>query len=329
MISIARPRRRIDVEIDAGRSRAGAADASGTVATPPHAVAAFAPDAVQPARLVWPLMTGDRRRASLMRPLAAALIVGLALGFCRRLRARRRGRGAGGRGAPRGRAAGDRRPRHRPAREFTEAAVGERRTGCRRRPAQRRTHRRRTADAAEPRSAKPGSQKPTPAAAAAVTAPGRLLVRSTPAGARVFVDGREHGQTPATIRDLARGAHRVRITRDGYVAEERRVGHHRRAARAVADGRAEADRARGGVDARRRAARRRRRSAGALTVDSRPTGAQVFLDGKLVGTTPLSLPQVAAGEHAVRLEHDGYRRWSSSIRVGGGQRQRVTASLER
>src|SRR5439155_23677781 len=52
---------------------------------------------------------------------------------------------------------------------------------------------------------------------------GRLLVRSTPVGARVFVDGRDRGRTPATIRDLPRGAHRVRVVHDGYTTEERRV----------------------------------------------------------------------------------------------------------
>jgi hypothetical protein len=41
------------------------------------------------------------------------------------------------------------------------------------------------------------------------------------------------------------------------------------------------------------------------------------------------LPEVAAGEHAVRLEHDGYRNWTSSIRVVSGEKNRVTASLEK
>jgi hypothetical protein len=38
---------------------------------------------------------------------------------------------------------------------------------------------------------------------------------------------------------------------------------------------------------------------------------------------------VAAGEHAVRLEYDGYRRWTSSVRVVASEQNRVTASLER
>ena len=68
---------------------------------------------------------------------------------------------------------------------------------------------------------------------------------------------------------------------------------------------------------------------GSLMVESRPTGAHVFLDGRLIGTTPLAMPTVAAGEHAVRLELGGYRRWSSSVRVVASERNRVTASLER
>jgi serine/threonine-protein kinase len=68
---------------------------------------------------------------------------------------------------------------------------------------------------------------------------------------------------------------------------------------------------------------------GKLSVESRPAGAHVFVDGKAVGTTPLALPSVAVGDHAIRLERDGYRTWSSSIKVVTTELNRVTASLER
>ena len=67
----------------------------------------------------------------------------------------------------------------------------------------------------------------------------------------------------------------------------------------------------------------------ALQVDSRPAGAQVWMDGTLVGTTPLLLSGVGTGPHAVRIELSGYRPWSTSIEVGRGERARVAASLER
>jgi hypothetical protein len=63
-------------------------------------------------------------------------------------------------------------------------------------------------------------------------------------------------------------------------------------------------------------------------VDSRPAGARVFVDGRLVGTTPLLLDTVSAGEHAVRLEMDGFSTWSTTTRVMGGERNRVSGSLE-
>ena len=63
--------------------------------------------------------------------------------------------------------------------------------------------------------------------------------------------------------------------------------------------------------------------------DSRPQGATVFIDGKLAGATPLSVPAVPAGDHAVRLEREGYRRWTSSVRIVAPGQNRVTASLER
>ncbi len=66
-----------------------------------------------------------------------------------------------------------------------------------------------------------------------------------------------------------------------------------------------------------------------LIVDSRPAGARVLVDGRLIGTTPLLLPGVATGDHAVRIELAGYNAWASSVRLVGGERRRVAASLER
>ncbi len=63
-------------------------------------------------------------------------------------------------------------------------------------------------------------------------------------------------------------------------------------------------------------------------MDSRPTGARVFVDGRLVGTTPFLLDDVSVGDHAVRLELDGFAPWSTSAHVSGGERARVSGSLE-
>jgi hypothetical protein len=135
------------------------------------------------------------------------------------------------------------------------------------------------------------------------------------------------------VLDLTLGAHRVRVARAGYVAEDRRVVVTAAqptqsvtvqlkppAASGVAEARTPAGPSTVTTDAFTEAA---------LSVDSRPRGARVFIDGRLVGTTPVSIPRVSGGEHAIRLERDGYRRWSSSIRIAAGEPGRVTASLEK
>jgi hypothetical protein len=70
-------------------------------------------------------------------------------------------------------------------------------------------------------------------------------------------------------------------------------------------------------------------TTGGLTIESRPSGATVFLDGREIGATPLSLPDLAPGTRRIRLELAGFSPWVTTARVQAGTRTRVAASLER
>ena len=67
---------------------------------------------------------------------------------------------------------------------------------------------------------------------------------------------------------------------------------------------------------------------GSLHVASRPSGAQVFIDGSLIGTTPLLLSNVAAGSKSVKIELSGYQSWTTAVQIKPSARLRVAASLE-
>jgi hypothetical protein len=69
--------------------------------------------------------------------------------------------------------------------------------------------------------------------------------------------------------------------------------------------------------------------AGTIYVDSNPRGARVLIDGRLMGTTPASIPDIPIGSHVVRLELPDHKVWTSATRVSAGQQARVTGSLER
>jgi hypothetical protein len=162
----------------------------------------------------------------------------------------------------------------------------------------------------------------TPERSGGARANGRLIVRSTPPGAKVSIDGRDAGTTPATVRDLSIGPHTVRVAQDGYAVGERRIVlTEERVSQAM---RFElVKRAAPGAPPAPVA------GPGGLLIESRPSGASVYIDGRLVGTTPMQIETVAAGDHTIGLAADGYQRWVGAVRVATGERARVTASLER
>jgi hypothetical protein len=66
---------------------------------------------------------------------------------------------------------------------------------------------------------------------------------------------------------------------------------------------------------------------GSLEVNSVPAGARVFVNNLPAGVTPLLLQNVPVGARVVRLELDGYQRWSSAVSVVANQRLLTKATL--
>jgi hypothetical protein len=168
-----------------------------------------------------------------------------------------------------------------------------------------------TASASAGRAPAVDSAAATPAPLVPVD--GRLVIRSTPAGARVLLNGRVRGVTPLSLSGLPFATYRLRLELTGYEADERRVALDASSATRTL------------AETLRPVARP---PTGGVVVESRPSGAQVFIDERLVGTTPLTLPAVAAGEHHLRLARPGFRPWIATVDVTGGESNRVTASLE-
>ena len=73
----------------------------------------------------------------------------------------------------------------------------------------------------------------------------------------------------------------------------------------------------------------RPRFHGILEIHSEPLGALVSVDGRVVGATPLLLKAVPAGSRVLRIESDGYERWSFAARVVANQATRIVATLQR
>ena len=158
-------------------------------------------------------------------------------------------------------------------------------------------------------------------AAAPVDESGRLLVRSTPAGAEVVVDGQSRGLTPLALRDLAFGAHTIAVWHAGHETRQQRVTlSERRPSRSI-----DFELRPTGVPSHDTVATN---TTGSLQVASRPSGAQVFVDDNLIGTTPLLISDVTAGSKHLRIELSGYKAWTTSVQIEPSARVRVSAGLE-
>jgi PEGA domain/Protein kinase domain len=254
------------------------------------------------------------RRSRVFLPMAIVLVIGLALGFA----AGRLSLGPETPSTPSSAPAASPPPTPAPtvasgAREgkaFSEQAV---------------------ASSGKPPAPVPDAPNRRPPAAAPA---GRLLIRSTPSRASVTINSQWKGRTPLTVDRLAPGGYQVRVVQPGFVtgredvtlsADEptRTLTFQLQPVPAPAPAAA----ARGSRGTQGAAGSTE--LTGSLTIDSRPRGAKVFVDGRLVGTTPAQLPQIAIGSHVVRLELAEHRVWSTTTQVVAGREARVAGSLER
>ncbi len=178
--------------------------------------------------------------------------------------------------------------------------------------------------------------RPVPAPKEATVAKaGRVVVSSSPRGAGVTVNGRWRGRTPLALNDVPFGSLEVRVVQPGYAPQTESVALSSATPSRTLSFKLQRSAAGPAKPAPSRPAAPRTGSAkpesftGSIYVDSRPRGARVLLDGKVIGTTPMRIPDVRIGSHIIRLQLDEHSDWTSSTRVVSGQESRVTGSLER
>ena len=165
------------------------------------------------------------------------------------------------------------------------------------------------------------SEEPPPADVADTAPPlpstGSLRVATQPDGARVLVNGKERGSSPVLIEALPLGTYRVRIERSGFEAEELEAAITAEAPAASLD-----------VTLRRQAqAAPAAPKPALLRIRSVPPGAQVAVDGRAVGVTPIERLQVDAGSRVVRVLRDGYLPWEDTFRARAGRTENIDAVL--
>ncbi|MBE3519135.1 MAG: PEGA domain-containing protein [Firmicutes bacterium] len=148
----------------------------------------------------------------------------------------------------------------------------------------------------------------------AANAPAKLLVESEPKGAAVFLDGTEMGKTPATLEGVKPGRRRVTLTYPGYREWSTEVellpGKEHKVSANLSPLPPEA----------------------VFEIRSEPAGADVFIDGRYCGQTPVKV-EIPESTFCLTVAKPGYlwvqefvsprdvrsspRSYSAVLRVGG------------
>jgi len=137
---------------------------------------------------------------------------------------------------------------------------------------------------------------------------GTLVVNSTPQGAQLYLNGRFVGSTPVTVR-VTPGRQDVELRLAGY--ETYRTSVNVNPGQTV------------NINA---TLERTRPSTGTLVVNSSPQGAQVYVDGRFVGNTPLSIG-INPGRADIEVRLDGYDTFRTSVVIAPGQTTTINAGL--
>ncbi len=134
---------------------------------------------------------------------------------------------------------------------------------------------------------------------------GSIEVKSDPAGAEVYIDGKKRGETPVTVEGVAEGKHQISIKKSDYKEEILEAEVHGQETTGIS--------------------RELALLPGELEITSEPAGSTVVMNGEEVGVTPLKLEELKPGKYELVLKKNNYEDKIINLEIKPGK----TVSVEK
>lgn len=159
-----------------------------------------------------------------------------------------------------------------------------------------------------PPSNPPPSNPPPSNPPPVVPKTGVVSITTSPSGAEVYVNGTFKGMSPLTLT-LNNGSYTVKVVLEGYESASKSV--------TISGGKTTYA-----------SFTLKKKSAGPaiLRIFSNPDGAEVYIDGNLVGLTDDTFT-IAAGTHKILIRLEGYKDFVMTITVKEGETREIRATL--
>lgn len=137
---------------------------------------------------------------------------------------------------------------------------------------------------------------------------GLVLIYSNPQGADVEIDDAHYGKTPLLVPDFPLGQHRIKLSASDHMPKIVEVTVADRTPQQV------------NVNLQSDSAR--------LIFESKPAGAQVTINGTVIGNTPCNAPRLSAGKHRVEITAKGYAAYQDELTTQSGEERTVSVTLK-
>jgi tetratricopeptide (TPR) repeat protein len=141
---------------------------------------------------------------------------------------------------------------------------------------------------------------------------GKIKVTSIPSSTKVYINNTYKGTTPLTVDQLKPGDYQLKLSKDGYQDWSKKV--------TVVISKTNT------LSVSLIAIPKPTPVYGQLSVNSTPA-AQVFLNDKVKGATPLTLDNLTPGTYTLKLTQEGYQDWQQKINIVTGETTQITAPL--
>lgn len=132
-----------------------------------------------------------------------------------------------------------------------------------------------------------------------------VTINTVPTNADVSIDGEYVGKSPVTV-EITPGNHIVEVTKEHYLPVQKEIT----------------------VSGSTTITIRLQPDWGLVNVYSEPSGADVYIDGQLVGTTPLKEFNLTIGTHEVRIVKEDYQEYVTQVEISPGSTKSITATLK-
>ncbi len=135
---------------------------------------------------------------------------------------------------------------------------------------------------------------------------GRLNINTYPRGAEVFINDEYKGYSPLKV-SLRSGEYQVSLKKESYITKEENIHVES-----------------GGTE---NFSYRLEKMPATLWIISNPPGADVYIDGRKKGETPVTMKDIDIGRYDIKLALEGYETWQRIVQLSAGSQEVLRARL--